>query len=155
MFKFKNIYTTISRDVTVDANDRMTTLHKLIDFFNISYSKAELDKNNNTVGKDPILFENLDKFVISTSWKIDKLLTEDTEVKLRINIISPKGVELGGPEQSQVVPKNNNRFSLNFVLSSLPVINQGEYELRVSLLSTTGEILAVGSYDFNINLKED
>jgi hypothetical protein len=155
MSLYKNIYTLIARDITTDMSDKMTTLHKLIDFFSFEYDTKQLDAQGKSLGEEPIIFQNIDKFTIGTSWYTDEEFETDTTFQLKLTIIAPNGESVEGPQQTLTIPKGNRRFSANFLLDALPVVTKGEYTLQADLLTEdSSKTLATGAYSFDIFLSE-
>lgn len=147
----RNLYALIAREVSTDASDKMNSIIKIIDKFNIELNEEELKKNNLKFGQKQIGFPMA--YSVATSWAFDEKLNKPTFFNFRIGIIDPKGKNLKGPEQEHLLPAGIDRINMNFNVQGLPITENGKYKLQAELLSKDSKVLAKSEYPFEIEVK--
>lgn len=152
-FNIKNVYVVMAREVSVDKNDGMTSIFKLIEKFTFGYKPAELLEKNVQVGINPILFPH--KYDVATSWYLGEKLKKETTLKFAIAIVDSTGKKLEGPVQEHHIPVNIDRINIQFGMDGVPVLGAGKYEMIVTASSATNKELASGSYPFEVDLIEE
>ncbi|MDB5169860.1 MAG: hypothetical protein JWN82_256 [Candidatus Saccharibacteria bacterium] len=150
--KYSNIFTLLAKDISTDASDSMNTYTKVLDTFNAEVDADELAKQGIKLGEQPIILPI--NFAIGTSWTLGEQTAEDTFLTVKINIVDPKGKELGGPEQEHQLPAGINRLNINFNNNGLPITVKGDYVLQSLLVDRAGKVLAQGEYPFIVNVEQ-
>lgn len=144
----KNLYLLMAREVVTDASDNMTSVIKIIDRFTFNLNREQLGRDNVQLGKQQI---NLPAaYSIATSWLFDEKLKKDTFITFKAHIISPSGANLTTMDQENMLPAGINKANMNFNAQGLPIVDQGDYTLRVEVLSKAGKILAYNEYPFSV-----
>ncbi len=149
--KARNLYLLIARDVTTDHADNMSSIVKIIEKFHSAINKTEMDNQRAKLPKGQFLALPI-PFTMTSSWLFDKKLEKDTFLTIKINIMSPDGENLGGPEQEHVVPAGIDRVNLNFNSDGIPIIDAGKYTLHAQLLSKAGSLIAEAEYPYEVEL---
>lgn len=140
--KVECIYVILVRDISVDAQDNMNSLLKIIDRFQFGMDKKTLKKVNGPVNVPA-------SFSIASSWKFEEKLKVDEKVLLQFNLIDPSGKDLGGPSDEFVVPKGKDRININFNVNGLTITDEGPYLLSAQMLKNK-KILGKRSYPFEV-----
>ena len=149
----RNLYTLIAREVSVDSNDKMSSIIKIIDKFTFSYNPKKMKEQGVTLGEKPILFDA--KYAVTTSWFFGEQLKKDTVLVFKISVSGPGGQDFGGPSKENLVPAGFDRMNMNFNTTGLPVTKAGKYTLKAQVLSKGGKKLAEGEYPFVVELIEE
>ena len=149
-----NDFVILARDVSVDSQDKMLSIFKIVDKFNFS-----LDPDN----YKKFLEEIKDKtaslpahFVTSSSWSLDSPTKNDLRAILESKIVDPTGKELGRSRNEMVFIAGSDRVRLNGVIEAVPVTSNGRYKIELSVLDLkTGKILCSGSTSYQVSVDED
>ena len=143
MVKAKSIYLVMSRDISVDRDDGMNSIFKIIDNFSINVDRGH---------KDSQIFGVPMPYCISSRWSLDANLNENKMVKLRTQTIDPSGKLLGEMIQEHTVPKGHSSVTFNMKVDVLPVTSSGKYLIKtiLSLDNQTESFDAVYPYDVTV-----
>ena len=136
----RNVYLLLAREVSTDAADQMNSIIKIIDKFTFGVNVEQLSKANRQVGENQIALPA--NYAAATAWLLGKKLEEDTLLNFKVVIIDPKGKNLGGPEQENMIPAGRSKVSVNFGMQGLPVTGDGTYTLHAEIATKDGKILA-------------
>ncbi len=136
----------LARDVTVDANDKMMTVIKIIDNFNGNVNTKSEDGEKPDEVVIPV------NFAIVSSWSYDEKQVEPTSLTIKTNIADANEQDLGGPEQTIELPAGIQKFNLNFPIQGLKATGSGTYVLTAQLLDSSDKLLASAQYSFEVNL---
>jgi len=153
MVKVSSKFILVAKDSTVDANDNMLSISKVIDNFNFELDIKEFQRTissseNGTVGIQ------VTPFVLITSWHFDKKLDEEYPVVLKINIIAPGNKIHTGEKLRFTIPRGLDNINLNVNFSDLPVSSSGNHEFQATLYDVSDKKLASATYPFTINITE-
>lgn len=146
------LYVLVSRDIQQDAADNMLSIMKIIDKFSFPYNKAQLLAEGIKIGEKPIVHNAV--YSVATSWVFPSKLKADQLYKFKLNIVDPKGLSMGGPQQEHMIPAGTRRLNMNFNLQGMPATVPGDYKLQVSVVSADDKILTTGSYPFEVEFDE-
>jgi hypothetical protein len=142
--KVTNIYTLTARDISTDATDKMSSIIKIIDRFHAEIASKDLPDSGTSLQPKPILLPI--GYIIGTSWQFDSQLKSAKQLKIRVNLHDPKGVNLGGPEQEHQIPEGVDKINLNFSMQGFPYTKNGAYQFHAELLDDKDTTLAEGTY---------
>ena len=145
--KVSNVFLLISRDVSVDSEDKMMSILKIIDRFN-----SEVTTKSEKSAKPEAVIIPL-KFAIVSSWMFEEKIKKPQNIEIRMDIVDNDGKSMGGPTSLVEFPKDTLRFNLNFNVDGLKVTQSGGYVLNAKLLSPSKKVLATARYPFEVNLK--
>lgn len=143
--KISNNLLLLARDVSIDSNDKMMTIIKIIDKFNGNVTtKSDEEKPGEVV--IPV------NFTIVSSWSFDEKTDEPQSIVIKTNIADAEEQDLGGPEQTVDLPAGIQRFNLNFPVQGLKATGSGTYVLSAQVLSSSNKLIASAQYSFDVNL---
>lgn len=154
MSKAKNLYLLLARDFISDPSDNMNSIIKIIEKFNSTVKKEELEKTKSQLKKGQAIAIPY-PFFMASSWLFDQKLLKETFVTIKMSVIDPAGKNLGGPEQEHMLPAAVNKVNLNFKSDAFPVTESGTYSLRAELISKSGSLLADAEYPYEVVLEFD
>lgn len=137
----------MSRDVTTDPDDQLTSIIKLIDNFSFVIDK---NKMLYKIEDKPLFFQT--KYAISTSWQLSEETDKDTQFDLNIVFIDPKNKELIGPSEKITLPKGKDKFNFNIKVDGLPATSTGKYTISAKLLLNS-KIIAIGECPYEVTIK--
>jgi hypothetical protein len=130
----------------------MNSIIKVIDKFGFGYSPQELTEKGVVLGKDAVLFGV--KYAVATAWYLGEKATKETRLQFTANLIDAAGVDRGGPVTDVTVTVGVDRCAVNVVAEGMPVSGAGKYKLVAKLKTKSGEVLAEGEYNFDVELIE-
>ncbi len=139
----------MAREVTTDAADNMSSIHKIVDRFDFELNRAQLQRDGVKLGVQEIGLPA--NYAVATSWLFGEKLKKETFLTFKITILDPKGQKLGdGPEQENLLPAGIEKFNMNFNVQGLPVTSEGTYKLQAEVISKEGKSLAKADYPFQV-----
>lgn len=145
MYKVKNLYVLLAREVTTDASDGMNSIIKIIDKFSFDVEAGtDLSKGITYPAQ----------YAVGTSWKIDKKLSKDTFFTFKLSIVGPDGKRGEGPTQEHLIPAGIDKMNVNFNIHGLPGSGAGAYKMHAEVFAKSGTSLAKASYPFDVELVE-
>ena len=150
MTSAKNIYLLLARDVSTDSNDKMNSITKIIDRFNIDANKGDLKKQNLIWGESIIVIPA--SYAIASLWTLSEKIKNESVVKIRLSIIDPSGKNLGGPVQSLKLPAGKDRVSLNFNSQGMPITKEGKYFIKAQL-EISDKVIGTAEYPYEVEVK--
>jgi hypothetical protein len=148
-----NDYVIIAKDASVDANDQMVSINKIIDNLTFGFHKEEFDKAVASSQGKPLAFPIA--YSITSSWRSDIKATKNFPFKLNVKLVDPDGVTLSENSQEAVMAEGNNTVRFNINVQGFPVTKPGVYKYILSAIDDQGKQLAKGASQINVDLKAE
>lgn len=148
-----NDYVIISKDASVDANDQMVSINKIIDNLAFGFRKEEFDKAVASSQGKPLAFPIA--YSVASSWRSNRKVTKNFPFRLNVKLIDPDGVTLNENSQEAVMAEGNNIVRFNINIQGFPVTKPGVYKYILSAIDDAGKELAKGVSQINVDLKAE
>lgn len=145
--KLVNNFLLLARDVTVDSTDQMMSIIKIIDIINGNIET----KSKKGEKPDEVIIPV--KFSLVSSWSFDKKLEESKTIRLKVNFADHNEKDFGGPEQDIQLPKDTQRFNLNFGIDGLRASESGVYTVTAQIFNGANRLIASATYPFDVKLE--
>jgi len=146
-----NDYIIIAKDASVDANDQMVSINKIIDNMTFGVRKEEFDKAVALSQGKPIALPIA--YTIASSWRSDRNVAKSFPFKLNVKLMDPDGVTLNENSQEAMMAEGNNAVRFNINVQGFPVTKPGTYKYVLSAVDDQGKELAKGATQVNVDLK--
>lgn len=126
--KAQHVWSVLCQDSTLNQDDNIISLNKVLEELSISLAPAPESKGNHLPNKInlPLNYE------IVSMWFKDKkeeVVTGEVEYIL----VSPKGEELLKTIQNIQIPANIRRFRSRMKISGMPLTQAGDYSFQVKI----------------------
>ncbi len=151
MPKLNNQFILLARDNTIDSNDSMQSISKIIDIFTFNVVREDFKAQ---LSSSPInaLELNAGSFVLLTNWRFVEQTNKPFSGTFTISIVSPDGHSIVGEAIPFEVPADQVGYNLNANLQSLPISVSGDYSIVVSIKNSSGKQISSASYTFTVNI---
>lgn len=151
--KINNNFVIIARDSTIDSNDQMVSIFKIIDQFSFSVKKSEFDMAVSAANGKPINIPFT--CVLCTSWSIDDIASKDIKLTLRYSIVAPNGEEISIGEQNTQITKGGDALRFNLNIGGFPYLGEGRYKYLFRVFDNNSKELASGFTYLRVNRTEE
>lgn len=145
-----NEYVMVVRDVSIDKNDGMVSLFKIIDNFSFGLKEESFKETFGESFSKTVALPAV--YTIATSWRLEKKAEKDIPLSLQMSIISPDGTEMNKSFQEAVIAKGTDHLRFNINTQGLPVRGPGYYHIRVAVLGAGSKKIAEGTAVVSVDL---
>ena len=137
----RNNFVVIARDASIDVNDNMVSIFKMIDQFSFGVKKSELE----TVMKNPGATANVPfSCVLCSSWSTDEIVENNLKLTLEYSIIDPEGNVVSTGSQGAEISKGGDTLRFNLNIEGFGYKGDGRYKYLLRTLDDKGKELATG-----------
>jgi hypothetical protein len=149
-----NDFAILARDSSIDADDRMMSLFKIVDKFNVSLPSKSFKQIKEMKDSEVKLLSF--PYVIASSWKLDRKVTKDYDAIIKIRLIDPSGTELATSINDVTFNPGNSRIKISGEIQKLGYTVDGEYTNEITFIDkSSNEELCKASIYFEIEVLED
>lgn len=146
-----NDYVLIAKDFSIDQNDNMVSLFKLVDSFTFTFKEDEFKQAfKASPGEKNVLLPVT--YIVATSWSSSEKVNKDLTYTITASFISPDGENLTSATQEVKLPKGSDRMRINFGVQGLPVKNSGKYKYMLEVKDAQGHSVQKGECFMNVVL---
>lgn len=148
-----NNFVIIARDSTIDSNDQMVSIFKIIDQFSFSVKKSEFDVALSAANGKPVSIPFA--CVLCTSWAMDDITSRDIKLTLRYSILAPNGEGISIGDQDVQIGKGSDALRFNLNISGFPYVGDGRYTYVFKALDDNSKELASGFTYLRVSRTEE
>jgi len=149
-----NDFVIISRDVSIDANDNMLSIVKIIDRFNFELEAEQFKQFNDAIKRGEVGAFPMN-YVVTSSWSLDTPLKKPLNIEVSMRVLDSNGKQLGEIKHEASFAVGTDRLRINAQTDSILVNGSGRYQLEVVLVNKAdSKELASNKTNFVVDIKE-
>lgn len=149
-----NDFVIISRDVSIDANDNMLSIVKIIDKFNFELELEQFRQFNEAIKRGEVGAFPMN-YVVTSSWSLDTPLKKPSTIEVLMRILDSTGKQLGEMKHETSFAAGTDRLRINAQTDSIVVNGSGRYQLEVVIVNKAdNKELASNKTNFVVDIKE-